>query len=88
MNFNVINAIQSSTSTSEARKRGKNYFVHPARAILSIRYFLYSECPQEIAATTLPVAVPVVVALAPPLPAPDADNLLIPEYFHINGIVL
>ena len=87
MNFNVTNAIQSSTSTSEARKRGKNYFVHPARAILSIRCFLYLGCQQGIVAIALPVAVPVDVALVPPLSAQDADNLLIPEYFHINGNV-
>ena len=88
MNFNVTNAIQSSTSTSEARKKGKNYFVHLVRAILSIRYFPYLGCQQGTVAIALPVIVPVVVALVPPLPAPDADNLLIPEYFHINGNLL
>ncbi len=85
MNFNVNNVTQSSMSTSEVPEREKSYFVHPARATISTRCFLYLGCQQEIVAIVLPAAVPVVVAHVLRRPVPDVDNVLTVTYFHTNA---
>jgi len=71
MTSNVISAAQNLTNIFGVHQNAKSYFVLLAKAIISKRYFLYLGCLWEEAETLLLV----VVEVALPLPAQDADSI-------------
>jgi len=81
MNFNVISALQNLTNIFGAHRNGKSYFVRPARAIISTRYFLCLECLWEVVEMILPLReVPAAVVAARPRHVLDADNIVFTMY--------
>ena len=79
MNFNVISATRHLTNIFGAHRNGKSYFVRPARAIISTRYFLCLVCLWEAVGMTPALrAVPAVVEAARPRHVPDAVSRVNP----------
>jgi hypothetical protein len=74
MTSSAISAVRNLTNISGARRSGKNYFVRPAVAIMSKRYFQYLGYLWEVGAMALLMVVRGVAEAARLLPVPGVDR--------------
>lgn len=78
MTSSAISAVRNLTNISGVRQSGKGYFVRPAVAIMSKRYFQYLGYLWEGGTVVLLMVVRVVAEAAQLLPVPRVDR---PAYF-------
>jgi hypothetical protein len=77
MTSNVISATQNLTNISGVHQSGKSYFVPPAKAITSRRYFLSLGCLWEAVKIPLLIAVLEVVEVVPHPAVRDAGSIVV-----------